>query len=281
MGAVAKYGTPSPISKLPDGHNRVGSGYIVGEDIAAGDACTLVPNTTAISAGVPTMMIMRADATGGDAAKAFVHGFAPQAAKVAQADALTLIRDCDWAYGQGLINSFLSAAGGPVPVYLSGSVKGGLDTAPAWFGQQPCGVILDDNRIRLWGTEGYLNMGDTYGLVTGVRNDGFALAVTGGNGGAFAWQSPFATPLIIPAGDCIADIKTVATSACTLSVGTAANGTSAGTNLLNAQDVHTAAGLFSNTAAVKVAANGWVTGTLSAGAGLVGNLYLRFNIVAN
>lgn len=283
MSAVAKYGSPNPVSKLPDGHNRVGSGYICIDsgNIKAGDALCLVPNSTATTAGVPTMGVARADATGGDLAKAVVIGFAPMDALYAQADAITILRDVDFNYGVGFMAAFLTAAAGPVYVYLSGSVKGGLDTAPAWPGAQPIGLILDDNRIRLFGNYGYTDSGDPSSILVGVRNDEFAVAATAGNGGAFAWQNNFTTPVIIPVGGLTLDVQTVASSACTASFGEAASGTTAGTNLLNAQDVHTATGLFSNTAAVKVPAAAWVTGTLSAPTAFVGNVLLTYRIVPN
>ena len=154
MAAVAKYGTPTIVTKLPDGNDRVGSGYIVGSDITAGDACCLVPNTSAIAAGVPAMEVVPANGAADNGA-AIVIGFAAMNAKAAQSDAVTLFRNLDWNYGTGFIAAFLSAASGPVYVYLSATVPGGLDTTPPWSGAQPIGVILDDNRIRLWGNVGH------------------------------------------------------------------------------------------------------------------------------
>lgn len=279
MTAVAKYGKPQPITKLPEGSNRMGSGFIVGEDVAAGDAIALVPNAAAIAAGIPTMQIMRAIQNGG--ALSIVAGFAPMDAKVAQQDALTVFRDLDWIYGQGFIAAFLTPASGTVYLYLSSTVYGGLDTAPSAVGQLAVGMILDDGRVRLWGSLGSLDLGDTPTKLTGVKSDEFVVSATAGNGAAFSWQNPETTPIIIPAGSLIVDVKTVASGACTLDVGTNVAAATDNTNLISAQDVHAAVGLFSNTTAIKVPIGYYVTGTLSAPTAFVGNVALDYKIVAS
>jgi len=154
MAAVTKITgqKPTPISMPLDVHQRRGSGFIVGADIAAGDAVTLAPNSSAITAGVPIMQVVKCDASGGAGVLAICIGFAAQDAKAGQADALTIIDDSDWRYGTGFVSTFLNGATGPVYVYLSATVPGGLDTTPPYSGAPTVGVILDDSRIRLWGT---------------------------------------------------------------------------------------------------------------------------------
>ena len=289
MTAIVKTGIPTVVSQLIDGHNNVGTGYLCGEDIAAGDACTLVPDSAAAAAGVPAMLVMQATAAA-DNPSAIALGFAARSGKVAQADAVTLVKDVDFRYGSGFAALFL--ASGPALVYLSATVPGGLDTAPAWAGQQPIGAILDDQRIRLWGSNAYLDSGTPAAGTIQSKTVVVALGTGAGAGGAFSWQNPEATPILIER--VVVDLKTVATAACTLDIGTTTvNGTTLSDNILDGIDVHSAIGQFDNLLAANAGTNGltvqklaaakWLTGSQASGAiaGEVGNVYITYLVVAN
>jgi hypothetical protein len=132
MAAVAKSGTPSPSTMIPGGNCFVGSDMKAGEAIAAGDACQIT--TTG-------KVIRSTGAAANQAAR--VHGFA--AAAAALNEAITLLTDMDFHYGSGLTPG--------IPVYLSGTTAGGLDTAASTGGTAPIGFVLKDGaRIRLFGS---------------------------------------------------------------------------------------------------------------------------------
>lgn len=130
MSAIAKSGTPKPITVLFDNEARVGSGLICGEDIAAGDACTIRTDG----------LVYRADGSS-DAANAYVNGFAATTCKFAQNDAVTLFDGLDWVYGSAMT---------PGRAYLSASVPGGLDTAAPFANALPIGAVIDGTRVRLF-----------------------------------------------------------------------------------------------------------------------------------
>jgi hypothetical protein len=101
-------------------------------------------------------------------------------------------------------------------------------------------------------------------------------------GGVFAW-SPGQQIIVTRA---VLHVKTVATAACTLSIGVAANATTLNDTLMEGVDVHTAAGIFDNLAnpgtdgldRVLVGATQYITGSVASGAsaGLVGYVYLHY-----
>ena len=70
-----------------------------------------------------------------------MHGFAPIGAKAAQKDGLTLLHGVVFAYGAGLTPG--------AKVYLSTSVRGGLDTSPPYSGALPVGFAIDTTRLFL------------------------------------------------------------------------------------------------------------------------------------
>lgn len=132
MAAVAKNFSPSYSSVLIPANDKI-TGLYCGENLRAGDACY-------VKAADGLIYRSSGAATG---AAAHISGYAATDAYVAQNDAITLIREATWGYGSGLT---------PGPVYLSGSVAGGLDTAPSTGGTVPCGEIIDSARIILWPT---------------------------------------------------------------------------------------------------------------------------------
>jgi hypothetical protein len=130
MAIVAKSGTPSMCSPEPcDGH-KYGDDILVGEDVAAGDACYIksdgkVWKSTAVAA----------------AAAAEVHGWAAHAAKVAQRQVVTLYFDVNFKYGSGLTPGAY--------LYLSAVTAGAIDTASSANQLKPVAVVIDATRIRV------------------------------------------------------------------------------------------------------------------------------------
>ena len=130
MAAISKSGVVSLASKLIPEQSRFGSGLICGEDIQAGDACYVKTIDGLVYRSLSSLVGGRVD------------GFAAMDAHVAQADAVTLLRDVDFRYGVG----FFAASLVGTKVYISTSVPGGLDSTVTGVG---LGVIIDDTRIRL------------------------------------------------------------------------------------------------------------------------------------
>ncbi len=103
-------------------------------------------------------------------------------------------------------------------------------------------------------------------------------------GGALAWQNPEAGAILVTG--VVLDVTTKATGAGTISIGSAANGTTSAANLIDTLDVGTATGLFDNNTdkgaggktRQKVAAGQYVTGSKASGslAGIVGNAYITY-----
>lgn len=133
MAQITKNGSPSISSTLPP-QNQTIVGYCVGEDIGAGDACYIDPTTR---------LILRCDGSANDGIKNRVLGFAAKDALAAQVEPLTLYTQCTWGYGKNLT---------PGPVFLSGSVNGGLADAASAGGLAPCGYIVDSKQIHLFMT---------------------------------------------------------------------------------------------------------------------------------
>lgn len=115
-----------------------------------------------------------------------------------------------------------------------------------------------------------------------------ALAAVDTAGGCFSWANPEAGAIAV--GRIELDVTTIATAAGTLSIG--AQVTSAVTssaNLIDTLDVHSATGLFNNTADAgtlgkshqRLAAGGWVTGSKASGAlaGLAGSIYIHYTVL--
>lgn len=107
----------------------------------------------------------------------------------------------------------------------------------------------------------------------------FALTAADTAGGMVSYQNNFANDLVITFA--YLDVTTVASAACTVSVGeTATNGTTLSSNLISGQDVHSATGLF-NSGAKTIAwpIGKWVTASVASGAsaGIVGVLVVTAN----
>lgn len=145
MAAVTRNAQVTLASKLPSGPERVGSGYICGMNLVAGDAVNLQWNAAA-----NTWLVMQASGAANNN-NATVHGFVLENCYVAQGDAVTIVVNVDLVYGNNLhtlCNGTYTA--GPL-VYLSATVPGGLDTTAPFVGAFPIGYILDDQRIRVFG----------------------------------------------------------------------------------------------------------------------------------
>ena len=127
-----------------------------------------------------------------------------------------------------------------------------------------------------------------FGTVTfdrGVKVAKVALGHADTGGGIFAWANPEAGTILIPR--VIINVTTIATSACSISVGTtASSATTSSANLIDTLDVHSATGTFDNItdastngkARQRLAAGKWVTASVASGAsaGLVGSLYIEY-----
>jgi hypothetical protein len=116
---------PSPNHRL--------AGWIAGEALGAGDACTLHTNGR----------IYRASGAAADA-NARIFGYA--ADPCSAGEACTLYDHVTLEYGSGLTPGTL--------FYLSGTTPGGLDTDPSPGGTIPCAVALDSTRVHVVSTWG-------------------------------------------------------------------------------------------------------------------------------
>ena len=118
-----------------------------------------------------------------------------------------------------------------------------------------------------------------------------ALAASDSAGGVFAWQNPESNAIVV--SRVVVDLTTVATAACTVDVGTAANATTSSDDLLDGLDVNAATGVFDNIAdkgtngkeKQRLDAKGGTTDHITASkatgatAGLVGNAYIFYHEV--
>lgn len=142
------------------------------------------------------------------------------------------------------------------------------------------------------GTTNYSDLqADTFQDAKGNRLDRrrtakVALGSATGNGGVLAWANPEGVPIDIEGVKL--DVTTKTTGAATIDVGVAANGTTTADNLIDGQDIGTAAGLFSTgknggtngKPDQRMTASQFVTGTASANpAGLVGYAYITYLIL--
>lgn len=128
MADIAKSGTPSLCSVLPNPSANKITGLLAGEAIAAGDACYIKSDGK----------IWRSIGTAANAA-AKVDGFAPIAAAVN--DALTLVFDVNMNYGAGLT---------PGARYFVGAAAGALADAATTGGTAPVAFAIDATRIRVF-----------------------------------------------------------------------------------------------------------------------------------
>lgn len=106
-------------------------------------------------------------------------------------------------------------------------------------------------------------------------------------GGIVAWAIPteYNTNGVL-INDCIIDVTTIATAACSVSIGVAANATTSSANLIDTLDVHSATGTFDNytdkgtngKSRQKFTSGKYVTVSTASGAsaGLVGTLTIGY-----
>lgn len=113
------------------------------------------------------------------------------------------------------------------------------------------------------------------------------LAAVDTAGGILGWQNPEAGAIIIDR--LVLDVTTAATGACTVAAGTTpTSATTSSNNLMDALDIHTAAGTFDNItdkgtagkSRQKVATGKWLTVSQASGAsaGLVGFAYIHYHL---
>jgi hypothetical protein len=130
MAVIAKSGTPSVASLLPQANDKI-TGLYCGENLAIGDACYVKSDGK----------VWRATGAAANAA-AKVDGYAATNAYVAQTDPVTLIDNCVWAYGSGLTPG--------ASVYLDSTTPGALNDTATTGGTAPIGKVIDTTRIKLW-----------------------------------------------------------------------------------------------------------------------------------
>ncbi len=131
MAEVTKTGTPSVCTSHPGAEHQI-TGLLAGAALAAGDAVYIdVDGTVKLATG--------AAAT----APARVMGFASKPASVGEA--CTIHRGVHYAYGPKVAGTAVVAG---TPLYLSGTVPGGLADAASVGGTTIIAVVLDtDGRI--------------------------------------------------------------------------------------------------------------------------------------
>lgn len=128
MAEVAKTGVPSYSSVTPDQASTV-VGLLAGEPIAAGDACRV--DTT-------SGRVFRASGAAAGA-NARVAGFAFVPASTG--DAVTLVDRGNFRYGAAIASA--------APLFLSGTVPGGLADAASVGGTKPIAYAIDATRVRI------------------------------------------------------------------------------------------------------------------------------------
>lgn len=127
MAEIAKSGTPSLSSVLPNPSANKISGLLAGEAIAVGDACYIKSDGK----------VWRSTGAAANAA-AKVDGWALVAA--AANEGVTLVFDVNIRYGAGLTPG--------ARYYLSGTVAGGIADAASTGGTAPIAFAVDATRIR-------------------------------------------------------------------------------------------------------------------------------------
>src|SRR5688572_16096059 len=90
MATVPKSGTPSLATRVPCPAHQVGSGFLAGEAVSAGDPCYIKADDGKVWRSIGT--------TANAAAK--VDGWSAGAA--ASGEAVTLLTDVDFYYGSGM-----------------------------------------------------------------------------------------------------------------------------------------------------------------------------------
>jgi hypothetical protein len=126
MAEITRVGTPAVLSALTLAANRI-TGSLAGEDIAAGDACTID------GAGKVRRSVGFAFGEAAD-----VRGFAE--AQAGSGQPVTLVFDVTMRYGEGL------SRGGSL--YVSATIPGGLADSPSPGGTRPVAFVVDATRIH-------------------------------------------------------------------------------------------------------------------------------------
>lgn len=128
MAAVAKTGIPSLTTLAPPPTNQI-AGLVAGEALVAGDAGYIKASDNKVY-----------KATGAAATEAAITaGFVWMSADIGEA--VTLVFGVVFRYGAGLTPG--------VPLYLSGTAAGGLDTAASTGGTRRIAQVIDATRIFL------------------------------------------------------------------------------------------------------------------------------------
>ncbi|HXG85096.1 MAG TPA: hypothetical protein VNI84_13835 [Pyrinomonadaceae bacterium] len=138
MAQIAKVGTPSLCSLLPNGADVL-AGLAAGEDLGALDACHiaatgLVMKSNGAGAGATPTAAQTAAAN----AAAKVHGYAPKAVKSGQA--VTLHKNIRAEYGANLTPG--------TSIYLS-ATAGTLSDVATTGGTAPIGFVVSATRVFL------------------------------------------------------------------------------------------------------------------------------------
>ena len=127
MAEIAKSGTPSLSTTTPCPAHHI-SGLKAGEAIAAGDLCYVKSDG----------LVWKSSGAAANAA-AKVAGMALQAAAVGEG--VSLYFDVNVRYGATLTPG--------APLFLSGTVAGGIADAASTGGTAPIGFAIDATRIRV------------------------------------------------------------------------------------------------------------------------------------
>jgi hypothetical protein len=115
----------------PDGQSWLGSGFVAGEAITAGDICYIKSDGK----------VWKSNGTSANAA-AKADGIAMETA-AANANGVTLMRGVDFQYATGLT---------PGARYYVSATAGALDDAATTGGTAPVAFALDATRIRFTGS---------------------------------------------------------------------------------------------------------------------------------
>jgi len=130
MALIAKTGTPSMSSVVPEQAHVIGSGLKAGEAIAAGDLVYIAANGS----------VMRSNGTAaGVAAK--VRGIAVKAAP--NGEAVDVYRNIEMRYGAGMV---------PGTDLFAFTTAGALGDAATVGGTAPIGFVVDATRIFIHGS---------------------------------------------------------------------------------------------------------------------------------
>jgi hypothetical protein len=133
MAEVTKTGTPTLSTPTPSWEHYI-SGLLAGEAIAGGDACYIKASDG--------LVYKATGAAANEAAR--VVGFAASAG-----EAVTLLHHINYGYGPKVSDTAVASG---TPLYLSGTVAGGLADAASTGGTAAIAFVVDaDGRVFLKG----------------------------------------------------------------------------------------------------------------------------------